>query len=704
VAERRALIIANDLYKHEGLRRLVAPTHDAEALERVLAHPQVGRFDVTVIRNRQSHEILLEIENFFNDRKPDDLLVLHFSGHGLKSPAGELYLATSDTIPNRLNATAVPAHFINRQLAESRARRIVVFLDCCYGGAFDRGTLARSDDTVNVTDAFPASDESRLRAGEGRGRIVITASSATEYAFEDGHLADPGIRTPSVFTSALVQGLETGEADLGGDSLVDIDELYEYVHARVTAATNRQTPGRSVSRQEGKVVIAWTPPARRIEAAEISPELAAQSRDDSREVRLVAVRNLRRILLDEDRAYAVGALDVLRRLATDDSGSVSTAAATAIEEAQLKAVPAQVDLGLLDPDGSARTTIVRLVGSPLARVFQATSTTRWLRVEQSENDADDSVRITVENEALPAHRGPLHGSINIVNLIGEFEVPVTVTMTGRSWSPLGIRGPAQAWVDSSKTLALLGAALFAAALIINIPIMQASGVLGIGYYMIRFALLFTGIILITSPGTRLPAGLGVLGATVGYFATDAVVTLHGSTGPRAWLEFLAVIAFAGLLVLRLRPSPGVLRRLHLIPPTGPLSYIVLAAAAAQFILLFVASPSGYGSIADNIGPIGALLGLAPTCLCVVTALTRRWDQPQRSFVAAAVAAYFGPELYFLLGSVLLGPNFSYLGTAFYSSGEEHTWFVLAQAVAVLAVAAPTLLILRSTSKARTAPV
>jgi len=38
-----------------------------------------------------------------------------------------------------LSATAVAANFVNRQMTRSRSRRIVLFLDCCYPGAFDRG-------------------------------------------------------------------------------------------------------------------------------------------------------------------------------------------------------------------------------------------------------------------------------------------------------------------------------------------------------------------------------------------------------------------------------------------------------------------------------------------------------------------------------------------------------------------------------------
>ena len=90
----------------------------------------------------------------------------------------------------------------------------------------------------------------------GRGRAVITASSALEYAFEDEVLTDTHTPTPSVFTSALVAGLETGEADRDQDGLVGLDELYDFVFDQVSAATPHQTPGKWMFGVEGGLVIA----------------------------------------------------------------------------------------------------------------------------------------------------------------------------------------------------------------------------------------------------------------------------------------------------------------------------------------------------------------------------------------------------------------------------------------------------------------
>ena len=127
----------------------------------------------------------------------------------------------------------------------SRSQRVVLLLDCCYAGAFERGMVARAGAEMGIEQQFG-----------GRGRAVITASSAMEYAFEGGELADARELPPSVFTSALVQGLETGEADRDQDGLVGLDELYDYIYDKVRAATPNQTPGKWTFGVQGELDIA----------------------------------------------------------------------------------------------------------------------------------------------------------------------------------------------------------------------------------------------------------------------------------------------------------------------------------------------------------------------------------------------------------------------------------------------------------------
>jgi uncharacterized caspase-like protein len=242
---RSALIVASDEYTDPGLARLRAPASDARGLGAVLRDPQIGDFEVRTLFNQPAHDVTLAVEEFFADRRPDDLLLLHFSCHGVKDEDGELYFATANTKLRRLGATAVAAEFVNRRMNRSRSRRVVLLLDCCYAGAFERGMTARAGAGVEIETQFG-----------GRGRAVITASNAMEYAFEGDELTDTQELQPSVFTSALVEGLETGEADRDQDGMVALDELYDYVYDKVRGATPNQTPCKWTFGVEGDLYIA----------------------------------------------------------------------------------------------------------------------------------------------------------------------------------------------------------------------------------------------------------------------------------------------------------------------------------------------------------------------------------------------------------------------------------------------------------------
>jgi hypothetical protein len=317
--KRSALIVANDSYTDPGLSRLRAPDSDAQALARVLRDPDIGDFEVRVLLNEPAHEVNLAVEEFFADRRPDDLLLVHFSCHGVKDESGELFFAAANTRLRRLGATAVAAEFVNRRMNRSRSRRVVLLLDCCYAGAFERGMTARAGTGIGIGEQFG-----------GRGRAVITASSAMEYAFEGDQLADTQEQAPSVFTSALVEGLETGEADRDQDGLVALDELYDYVYDKVRAVTPHQTPGKWTFGVQGELVIArrshpvTTP-------VPLPPELQEAVDSPFAGVRAGAVPELARLLRNRHAGLALAARLTLERLTQDDSRATSAAATAALQ-------------------------------------------------------------------------------------------------------------------------------------------------------------------------------------------------------------------------------------------------------------------------------------------------------------------------------------------------------------------------------------
>ena len=313
---RLALIVASSQFSDKALQQLVTPGHDAADLARVLADATIGGFEVKKLINRPSHEVRREIAVFFANRKRNDLLLLYFSGHGVKDDDGRLYLATTDTERGLLRATAVPATFVNETMTASRSRRQVLILDCCHSGAFARGMVAKGGESVDIRDRF-----------EGRGRVVLTASNATQYAFQGDEIIGVGSR--SVFTHHLVRGLETGEADLDGDGWISLDELYDYVYDRVTDETPKQTPGKWTFDLQGEILIARKP-RWVMKPVELPRELRQALESPFAGVREGAVRELDRLLQGSHPGLALAARAALTRLVDDDSHRVSTAAAASL--------------------------------------------------------------------------------------------------------------------------------------------------------------------------------------------------------------------------------------------------------------------------------------------------------------------------------------------------------------------------------------
>ncbi|MBD2338867.1 ABC transporter substrate-binding protein [Calothrix sp. FACHB-156] len=224
-----ALLIGVSEYE-PGLTPLPATINDVKAMQQVLQNSEIGGFDeVKVLVNPQQHEMAVAIETLFDGRQRDDLVLLFFSGHGIKDENGKLYFAacntrkTSNGIPVR--ATTVPANFVHEVMTNSRSKREVVILDCCFSGAFAEGMLARDDGFVDIKNQLG-----------GEGRAVLTSSTSTQYSFEQ-----QGADT-STYTSYIVEGLETGAADRDEDGWISVDELHEYAAKKVQESTPAMRP------------------------------------------------------------------------------------------------------------------------------------------------------------------------------------------------------------------------------------------------------------------------------------------------------------------------------------------------------------------------------------------------------------------------------------------------------------------------------
>ncbi|MGH1393565.1 MAG: caspase, EACC1-associated type [Trichormus sp.] len=244
---RIALLIGISEYE-PGLAPLPNAVNDVEAMGRVLLNPNMGGFAeeyVTVLKNPPRQEMERAIYQLYANRQKDDLLLFYFSGHGVTVENGEFYFSTRQTEKQNnklLPFTAVAGKNVHEWMNQSKSKRQVVILDCCFSGAFAKGLTAKDSGTINL--------EQHLG---GEGRAILTASTSTQYAFNSDDLE------LSIYTHYLVEGIEKGAADKDGDGLIAVDELHNYVKSKVQEAAPAMTPEFYPVKEGYRLVLAKSP-------------------------------------------------------------------------------------------------------------------------------------------------------------------------------------------------------------------------------------------------------------------------------------------------------------------------------------------------------------------------------------------------------------------------------------------------------------
>lgn len=319
---RYALIIGNSTYSEKALPSLNSSEIDGKLFSDILRDPKIGAFSqVTTLINKDSHTVLKAIEDFFQNRQKEDLLLLYFSGHGVKNKLGQLFLATQNTDINFIRSTGVSSNFIKENMDSSSSQRQILILDCCYSGAIVTGAKSKNiiGQSANSISAFQSS---------GFGRVIIAASEAMQLAF-DGEGTE-GHPENSLFTKHLIEGLKTGQADTDNDGLVDVEELYQYAYNNVVP---KQTPNISVASKQGKLYISINPNPK-IHPAELPEKLQEAIKSDDKYSKQGAIRELSLMLKKKERRIAIAAENALKELTTDDSLSICKMAKEALEQYQ----------------------------------------------------------------------------------------------------------------------------------------------------------------------------------------------------------------------------------------------------------------------------------------------------------------------------------------------------------------------------------
>jgi hypothetical protein len=164
--------------------------------------------------------IITSMNEVFSKASEDDLVIMYFSGHGLK---GSFLPIDYDGHNNKLYHSE-----IRDILEHSRAKLKLCLADACHSGSL---LSLRSGNPGNQLE-----DYYNKLAQSNPGTVLIMSSKSDETSLESS-----GLRQ-GVFSHFLIRGLK-GEGDQNKDTYVSVQELFDFIYFNVRSYTqNRQSP------------------------------------------------------------------------------------------------------------------------------------------------------------------------------------------------------------------------------------------------------------------------------------------------------------------------------------------------------------------------------------------------------------------------------------------------------------------------------
>ncbi|MER7898641.1 caspase family protein [Streptomyces sp. NPDC096046] len=233
MTERRALLIGCSRYQDPSFAELAAPFHDLAELSTVLSRQDIGGYTVQRLFDVTASEARLAVSALLKEAKRTDVLFVHFSCHGWLDDTFRLHLVLRDSRSEHIEATGFSVALLAELLEVCASEQIVLSIDCCYSGRVKRVLTHRGPSSVGLG--------ARLQEA-GSGFAVLTSADEVQAAMEpSGKLRRVGAPRTSLYVTALVEGLRTGDADLDRDGVVSLPDLAEYLRQRFVGQAQQPT-------------------------------------------------------------------------------------------------------------------------------------------------------------------------------------------------------------------------------------------------------------------------------------------------------------------------------------------------------------------------------------------------------------------------------------------------------------------------------
>jgi hypothetical protein len=216
-----AFLVGVSKYQHLG-PQLPFVENDVRELREFLLNQ--GGFDrVYVALNAVATRDLVEeyMANLFRQSLGQrDRLLFYYAGHGADLGGTTGYMQFSPARPDDFARHVLPIHQCVQWSKFIPAKHIVFIYDCCASGLAFTSRANDSDSHEQLVSTL---------SGSG-SRTVITAGTSDEKTYEVKSQTGKG---NGVFTRALLDALQTGEADRGRDGFMTMDEIFAQTYVGV---------------------------------------------------------------------------------------------------------------------------------------------------------------------------------------------------------------------------------------------------------------------------------------------------------------------------------------------------------------------------------------------------------------------------------------------------------------------------------------
>jgi uncharacterized caspase-like protein len=248
-AQRKALVIG--ISDYTNLQKLDFCKNDGKEVYEVLSSLGYEISDkFRIVGEAKGDKVRDAIFDFFDNvnNNLDDTLLFYYSGHGVPDTDRDMYLASSDTDPDKPYRRGFSFEEPTKMIQKSISDKIVVILDCCYSGSA-KISKGHEEDAAKI--GRTTIDE---KARFGQGKYILSASQAAQeaYALTTGE--------HSIFTYYLLQGLKGNTGSVDNEGNVTPQSLGRYVYRAIMSLPPdkrpRQTP---FTRAEGSGDVVLAP-------------------------------------------------------------------------------------------------------------------------------------------------------------------------------------------------------------------------------------------------------------------------------------------------------------------------------------------------------------------------------------------------------------------------------------------------------------